>query len=125
MIGGILILEFLLLKKQNLMKYFIKFLFLILVCSFAIAQPADFQPIKFVDYTPKWIHYSIDTSFAFGKIDMYRERTGMNHFIENGFSLQPMEIVTDDYFYNVLISSPHDIEGALIEKIDIETGVRI
>lgn len=82
----------------------------------------DYVAIDFEDITPEWRHLTIDSS-----IIGYTDTTGIRQtFYQDGMQhllLDDGSFIHEGYLYSLVeIDIDRDVSGAVIEKIDLETG---
>ena len=91
-------------------------------------QIENYEPLAFEDFEPKWIHEVYDSTavgLMFDTLSNLVAFDGHTH-IYTSYSNLNDPIIHDGYLYQITKTLfAGDLSGAIIEKIDLETGVSV
>ena len=87
----------------------------------------NFKPLQIEGLTPKWIHYSFDSTIVGHEmINPRDDGAGFDGYGHVYLQIPGPPIIKDGFWYKVNNTDyDADISGGLIEKIDLNTGKRI
>ena len=86
---------------------------LVLISFFQNKIKAQFKELTFDNYTPKWMHFSYDST-----MESIGDNNGWDHLLFA--SCKP--IVDGDYLYNLSTNHKMNFQGGLLEKINLKSG---
>ncbi len=85
----------------------------LIIAAVQLRAQIEEHAIRFVDYTPEWIHIVVDSSYI--GVPGYN---GVHHIYSSIYQT----IITDDAIYKTYINHKERWQGGLVEKVDLATG---